>query len=76
MRLHLHARTFIGGALLAVTTLAAPHSPAAPTDYRFELVQAQPEGLGKTAVTVRLVHVPDNKPVAPNLPRRVQLSAG
>ncbi len=37
---------------------------AAPNDYRFELVQAQPAGPGKTAVTVRLVHVPDNKPVA------------
>ena len=64
MRLHLHARTFIGGALLAVTTLAAAHSLAAPNDYRFELVQAQPAGPGKTAVTVRLVHVPDKKPVS------------
>ena len=64
MRFHLHARA-----------LSAPHSSrprrlsrlsvlAAPNDYRFELVQAQPAGPGKTAVSVRLVHVPDNKPVA------------
>jgi hypothetical protein len=64
MRLYLHARTFMGAALFAVSTLAAAHSFAAPNDYRFELVQAQPAGPGKTAVTVRLVHVPDNKPVA------------
>jgi hypothetical protein len=45
--------------------LTAVQYPAAtPNDYRFELVQAQPAGPGKTNVTVRLVHVPDNKPVA------------
>ena len=37
---------------------------ATPGDYRFELVQAQPVSPGKTTVAVRLVHVPDNKPVA------------
>jgi hypothetical protein len=64
MRLHLHARALIGAALFAVSTLVAAYGLAAPNDYRFELVQAQPAGPGKTAVTVRLVHVPDNKPVA------------
>ena len=64
MRLHLHARAFIGAAIFATSTLAASYGLAAPNDYRFELVQAQPAGAGKTAVTVRLVHVPDNKPVA------------
>ena len=64
MRLHLHARALIGAALFMASALAAAHSLAASNDYRFELVQAQPAGAGKTAVTVRLVHVPDNKPVA------------
>jgi hypothetical protein len=61
MRFHLHARALIGAVILAASTFVAA---AAPNDYRFELVQAQPVGPGKTAVTVRLVHVPDNKPVA------------
>jgi len=64
MRFHLHPRAFIGAAFFAASTLAAAYGLAAPNDYRFELVQAQPAGLGKTAVTVRLVHVPDSKPVA------------
>jgi hypothetical protein len=62
MRLHLHARALVGAALFVASALA--HSLAAPNDYRFELVQAQPAGPGKTAVAVRLIHVPDNKPVA------------
>jgi hypothetical protein len=64
MRYHLHARALIGAALFAASTLVAAYGLAAPNDYRFELVQAQPAGPGKTAVTVRLLHVPDNKPVA------------
>jgi hypothetical protein len=61
MRYHHHARALIGAAIFAASTAVAA---AAPNNYRFELVQAQPAGPGKTAVTVRLVHVPDNKPVA------------
>ena len=64
MRLHIHARALIGAAIFAASTLVAAYGLAAPNDYRFELVQAQPAGPGKTAVTVRLVHVPDSKPVA------------
>ena len=64
MRLHLHARALSGAVLFMASALAAAHSLAAPNDYRFELVQAQPAGPGKTTVAVRLVHVPDNKPVA------------
>jgi YtkA-like len=63
MRIYLHARALIGVALFLASVFAAAHSLAAPNDYRFELVQAQLAGPGKTAVTVRLVHVPDNKPV-------------
>ena len=64
MRFHPHARAFTGAAILAVSLLGAAYGLAAPDDYRFELVQAQPAGPGKTTITVRLVHVPDNKPVA------------
>jgi YtkA-like len=64
MRFHRSARAFIGAAILAASTFVAARGMAAPNDYRFELVQAQPVGPGKTTVTVRLVHVPDNKPVA------------
>src|SRR5712671_2328424 len=64
MRFHLHARALIGAASFAASTLVAAYGLAAPNDYRFELVQAQPAGPGKTTVTVRLVHVPDSKPVA------------
>src|SRR5947209_13567599 len=64
MRLHQHARALMGAAIFAASTLVAAYGLAAPNDYRFELVQAQPAGAGKTAVTVRLVHVPDSKPVA------------
>ena len=60
----LHARAVIAAAFLVVSVLAAGDALAAPADYRFELVQAQPAGPAKTTVTVRLVHVPDNKPVA------------
>ena len=58
-RARLYRRRFI----FAASSLVAAFVLAAPNDYRFELVQAQPAGPGKTAVTVRLVHVPDSKPV-------------
>ena len=60
MRYHQYVRALIGAVILAASTVVAA---AAPSDYRFELVQAQPAGPGKTTITVRLVHVPDNKPV-------------
>jgi hypothetical protein len=63
MHSHRHARALIGAAIFAASTLGAASGLAAPNDYRFELVQAQPAGPGKTAVTVRLVHEPDSKPV-------------
>src|SRR5262249_22449278 len=50
--------------LVASIIVAITSATAAPADYRFELVQAQPAGPGKTTVTVSLMHVPDNKPVA------------
>jgi YtkA-like len=54
-------------ALGAVATLtpALFGSPAFATasDYRFELASARPAGPHKTDVIVRLVHLPDNRPV-------------
>jgi hypothetical protein len=65
MRLRFCARALVGAAcLVASISVAITSATAAPGDYRFELVQAQPAGPGKTTVTVRLVHAPDNKPVA------------
>ena len=66
MRLRFCARALIGAACLVAASVSAAitSATAAPADYRFELVQAQPTGPGKTTVTVSLVHVPDNKPVA------------
>ena len=64
MSLRHSARFLIGAAFLAAAPLSAGDTAAASADYRFELVQAQPAGPGKTNVTVRLVHVPDSKPVA------------
>jgi len=52
-----------GGAFAVISTAAVP-AFAAATDYKFEVVTAQPTGPQKTDVTVRLVHAADNKPVA------------
>ena len=50
------------GALLAASLLSVA-AFAAASDYRFEVVSARPAGAGKTDVTLRLVRVPDNRPV-------------
>ena len=44
MRFYLSARAVIGAAFLTGTLLAAGYAVAAATDYRFELVQAEPAG--------------------------------
>jgi predicted metal-binding membrane protein len=48
-----------GVVLLATATLTI----AAPNDYRFEAVEVQASGAGKSTIVVRLVHVQDKKPV-------------
>jgi len=48
-----------GTLLLATTTLTI----AAPSDYRYEAVELQANGAGRTTVAVRLVRVQDNKPI-------------
>jgi len=60
MRFSPFVRPVFGAAFLIAS---APAAVAAPTDYRFELAQAEPAGPGKTDLTVRLVHIPDKKPV-------------
>jgi hypothetical protein len=62
MRFSPFARPASGAAFLTLSALAAT-AIAAPTDYRFELAQAQPAGPGTTDLTVRLIHVTDKKPV-------------
>ena len=64
MRFFRSTRTVLGAALLTFSSLAAATAVAAPADYRFELAQSQAAGPSKTDLAVRLVHVPDKKPVA------------
>jgi hypothetical protein len=65
MRFYHSTRAVIGAPLLVGLLLATLDDPiAAPDDYRFEFVEAQPAGPRKTDVAVRLVHLPDQKPVA------------
>jgi hypothetical protein len=63
MSLRHHARVVAGACLFAGTLLGAVPVRAAPADYRFEIVQVQSAEPGKSNITVRLVHAPDNKPV-------------
>jgi hypothetical protein len=54
-----------GAVALAVTLLARIASAeAAAADYRFEAAGAPQLAGGKSTVAVRLMHVPDDKPVA------------
>jgi hypothetical protein len=65
MRFYHLTRALLGAALLAGFLLAASeYLIVAPNDYRFELVEAQPAGPMKTNIAVRLVHLPDENPVA------------
>jgi hypothetical protein len=56
--------TTISATALVLTITLSPAALAAASDYRFELVRAQPLTPGATNVTVRLLHVPDQKPIA------------
>ena len=57
------ARALLGACLIASAALHAAPVRAAAGDYRFEVVEVNPAGTGKSAVTLRLIHSPDNKPV-------------
>ena len=58
------ARSAALGVLATVASISAVPAFAADTDYKFEIVSTQPAGPAKTEVTLRLVHLPDGKPVA------------
>lgn len=60
MSLRYTTRAVIGACVIATAALPGI---AAPADYRFEVVQVQSAGPGKSNVTLRLTHVPDKKPV-------------
>ena len=60
---HRATRALMGAVIFTTLALAGASGLAAQADYRFELVNTQPAGQGKTTATVRLVHVPDKKPV-------------
>jgi hypothetical protein len=57
------ARAVAGACLIAGALLGAVPVRAAPVDYRFEIVQVESAGPGKSNITLRLLHTPDNKPV-------------
>lgn len=63
MRFSYIARRNLVGAIAAFVTAISGAAFADTLDYRFELVTAQSAGLNKTNVAIRLVHVPDKKPV-------------
>ena len=50
-------------AIAALGIVMGPASHAAPSDYRFELASPPTESGGKSIVTLRLLHMPDKKPV-------------
>ena len=54
----------LGAATMLMPALLAPAALAAASDYRFEVVSTRPAGPHKTDVTLRLVRLPDNKPVS------------
>ena len=70
MRLHLHARASIGAAIFAYalatfSVLATPvQALAAAQDYRFEAAGPPAKSGKATIVKIRLVHLPDGKPVS------------
>lgn len=64
------------GALVALAVGVSCGALAAPQDYRFEL-DGQPVKSGaKTVVKIRLVHVPDGKPVAGAIIIQTRLDMG
>jgi len=58
------ARNAAFGVLACYASMSAIPAFAAATDYKFEVVSAQPAAPAKTEVAVRLVHLPDGKPVS------------
>jgi hypothetical protein len=58
-------RRFLSTIITAILVSTATNSFAAAADYRFELAGApQSAGHGTSVVSVKLVHLPDGKPVS------------
>jgi hypothetical protein len=57
-------RALAGVVLVATVALQAGPVRAGAADYHFEVTQVQPAGSGKSNVTLRLLHTPDEKPVS------------
>ncbi len=56
-------RGAFGAVALIASVLGTKPAHAAATDYMFQVEKTVPAGPGKTNVTLRLIHVPDQKPV-------------
>lgn len=50
-------------AAYTLTVLTVGNAFADPKDYRFEAVQPHVKAASDTVVSLRLIHIPDNKPV-------------
>ena len=55
--------TFVASSMVMAAATTQTSTIFTNPDYRFEVVEVRQVGPGKTAVAVRLMHVPDNKPV-------------
>jgi hypothetical protein len=64
MNLHYVTRALTGACLIATAALLVSPARAASADFRFEIVQVQSAGPGKSNVTLRLLHVSDGQPVS------------
>jgi hypothetical protein len=56
-------RTLAGAGLVAIAACGSIEARAAASDYRFEVTDVKPAATGKSDVTLRLIHTPDQKPV-------------
>jgi hypothetical protein len=56
-------RAVAGVCLVATAALYPLTAHAAAADYRFEVAGVKPAATGKSDVTLRLIHTPDQKPV-------------
>lgn len=63
MRYPSQSRFATVAAICTLTIMAAGSAHADPKDYRFEAVQAHVKAASDTVVSLRLIHIPDNKPV-------------
>jgi hypothetical protein len=63
MTIHTITRALAGACLIAAIASHVGPARAAAADYHFEVAGVKPAGPGKSEVTLRLLHIPDKKPV-------------